>query len=110
GELFEDPTCETALAVLRHSPTARSAGRRHLNTLANSVRPGGRRRLGQVKAKRLQELARETIAPPELDAQAALEVQLLIEQYDLLGRQIEVAEQRVDRKSTRLNSSHQIIS
>ncbi|MDQ6741328.1 MAG: IS110 family transposase [Candidatus Dormibacteraeota bacterium] len=95
GEVFEDPTCETALAVLRQAPTARSAARRHLNTLANSVRPGGRRRLGQLKAKRLQELARQTVAPPELDAQAALEVQLLIEQYDLLGRQIEVAEQRV---------------
>ena len=86
---------ETARAVLRQAPTARSAVRRRLDTLAGSIRPGGRRRLGQVKAKRLQELARETIAPPELDAQAALEVQLLIEQYDLLGRQIEVAERRV---------------
>src|SRR5437870_7798940 len=34
GELFEDPTCETALAVLRQAPTARSAVRRRLDTLA----------------------------------------------------------------------------
>jgi transposase len=95
GELFEDPTCETALAVLRQAPTARSAVRRRLDTLAGSIRPGGRRRLGQTRAKRLQELARETVAPPELEAQVALEMPLLIEQYDLLGRQIEVAERRV---------------
>jgi transposase len=95
GELFEDPTCETALAVLRQAPTARSAVRRRLDTLAGSIRPGGRRRLGQTRAKRLQELARKTVAPPELEAQVALEMPLLIEQYDLLGRQIEVAERRV---------------
>jgi transposase len=95
GEVFQDPTCDSALAVLRRAPTARAAARRHLQTLAGSVRPGGRRRLGEAKARRLQELARETVAPPELDAQVALEIELLIEQYDLLGRQIQVAEKRV---------------
>jgi transposase len=95
GEVFDDPTCDTALAVLRRAPTASAAARRHLQTLADSVRPGGRRRLGVTKARRLRDLARETIAPPELDAQAGFEVQLLIEQYDLLGGQIELAEQRV---------------
>lgn len=95
GEVFEDPTCDTALAVLRRAPTARVAARRRLPTLADAVRPGGRRRLGASKAGRLQNLARETVAPPELDAQVELEVQLLIEQYDLLGRQIEIAEKRV---------------
>lgn len=94
-ETFEDPTCDTALAVLRQAPTARSAVRRRLSTLADSIRPGGRRRLGEVKARRIQELAKETIAPPEMDAQMAFEVGLLIEQYDLLAQQIEVAERRV---------------
>ncbi len=77
------------------APTARAATRRRLSTLAQAVRPGGRRAVGHGRASRIQELARETIAPPELDQQVAFEVGLLIEQYDLLGRQIEAAENRV---------------
>jgi transposase len=95
GEVFEDPICDSALAVLRLAPTASVAARRRLPTLAQARRPQGSRGLGSGKARRLQELARETVAPPELEAQVALEVQLLLEQYDLLGRQIEVAEKRV---------------
>jgi transposase len=94
-EAFEDPTCDTALAVLRQAPTARAAVRRRLGTLADAIRPGGRRRLGEAKARRIQELAQDTIAPVELDEQVAFEVRLLIEQYDLLGKQIEAAERRV---------------
>lgn len=94
-EAFQDATCDTALAVLRQAPTARSAARRRLSTLGDAIRPGGRRRLGMTKAKRIQELAKGTIAPPELDEQVAFEVRLLIDQYDLLGNQIEAAERRV---------------
>lgn len=94
-EAFQDATCDTALAVLRQAPTARSAARRRLSTLADAIGPGGRRRLGVMKAKRIQELAKGTIAPPELDEQVAFEVRLLIEQYDLFGKQIEAAERRV---------------
>jgi transposase len=94
-EVFEDPTCDTALAVLRRAPTARTAARQRLATLAAAMRPGGRRRLGEKKAHRIQSLARETIAPPEMDVQMAFEVGLLIEQYDLLTKQIETAERRV---------------
>ena len=94
-EAFEDPTCDTALAVLRQAPTARSAVRRRVSTLADAMRPGGRRRLGETKARRIQELAKQTIAPPEMDEQMAFEVGLLIEQYDLLTKQIEAAERRV---------------
>lgn len=94
-EAFEDPTCATALAVLREAPTARAATRRRLSTLAKAKRPGGRRALGLSRAERIQQLAQETIAPPELDAQMAFEVKLLIEQHDLLERQIEAAEKRV---------------
>ena len=53
------------------------------------------RAVGLDKAPSIQELARQIIAPPELEAQMAFEVELLIEQYDLLGQQIEVAEKRV---------------
>jgi transposase len=94
-EAFEDPTCDTALAVLRQAPTARIAVRRRLGSLADAMRPGGRRRLGESKARRIQELAKRTIAPPEMDEQMAFQVGLLIQQYDLLGKQIELAEERV---------------
>ena len=94
-EAFEDPTCDTALAILRQAPTARTAVRRRLATLAVAIRPGGRRRLGETRARRIQELAQETIAPPEMDEQMAFQVGLLIQQYDLLAKQIELAEDRV---------------
>lgn len=94
-EAFEDPTCDTALAVLREAPTARAAVRRRLGTLADAVRPGGRRRLGENRARRIQELAKQTIAPPEMDEQMAFEVGLLIQQYDLLAKQIGLADARV---------------
>jgi len=94
-ECFEDPLCETALAVLREAPTARAAARKRVSTLAEATRPGGRRRLGENKARRLHELAKDTIAPPELDTQMGFEVELLIKQFDLLEKQIEIAELRV---------------
>jgi transposase len=94
-ECFEDPLCETALAVLREAPTARAAARKRVSTLADATRPGGRRRLGENKARHLHELAKDTIAPPELDSQMGFEVGLLIQQFDLLEKQIEIAEQRV---------------
>jgi len=92
---FQDLTCPSALAVLRQAPTARSATRRRASTLAQAKRPGGRRRLGESKAKQIQDLAQQTIAPPELDEQVAFEMGLLIAQYDLLQEQIAAAEQRV---------------
>jgi transposase len=88
GELFDDPTCRTAREVLRIAPTARSATRRHTSTLANANAGPGHRRLGQMKAERLQAAAAETIAVPELDAEVAFEVGLLLDQYDVVERQI----------------------
>jgi hypothetical protein len=87
GQVFEDPTCDSALAVLRRAPTARAAP---VGTCGRWPTRCARvaRRLGDAKARRLQELARETVAPLELDALDALEIELLLEQYDLLGRQI----------------------
>ena len=95
GELFEDPTCRTAREVLRIAPTVRAAGRRRTATLANANAGPGHRRLGQTKAERLQVAAAESIAVPELDAEVAFEVGLLLDQYDLLERQIEAADGRV---------------
>jgi transposase len=95
GELFDDPTCRTAREVLRIAPTARAATRRRTSTLANANAGPGRRRLGEVKARRLQAAAAETIAVPELEAEVAFEVEHLLDQYDLLERQIEAADRRV---------------
>ena len=48
-----------------------------------------------ARAERLQAVAAETIAVPELDAEVAFEVDLLLDQYDLLERQIAAADDRV---------------
>jgi transposase len=95
GELFEDPTCRTAREVLRIAPTARAATRRRTSTLANANGSPGHRRLGTAKAERLQGAAADSIAVPELDAEVAFEVGLLLDQYDLLERQIADADRRV---------------
>lgn len=94
-EAFDDPTCVSALNVLRHAPTAASARRRRLRTLARAVRPGGGRALGHAKAEQVQRLARESVAAPELQAQVGFEMEVLIQQHDLLEAQIRAAEQRV---------------
>ena len=90
GELFDDPTCRTAREVLRVAPTARAA------TPPADVDAGQRQRRARVtagsgtaKAERLQAAAADSIAVPELDAEVAFEVGLLLDQYDLLERQIE---------------------
>jgi transposase len=95
GELFDDPTCRTAREVLRVAPTARAAVRRRTSTLANANAGPGHRRLGMAKAERLQVAAADSIAVPELDAEVAFEVGLLLDQYDLLERQIEASDRRV---------------
>lgn len=66
-----------------------------MSSLAEAVSPGGGRRLGVKRATQIQSLAKETVAPPEPDEQMALQVRLLIQQFDLLEKQIEIAEQRV---------------
>ena len=95
GELFDDPTCRTARGVLRIAPTARAAVRRRTSTLANANAGPGHRRLGPARAERLQAAAADSIAVPELDAEVAFEVGLLLDQYDLLERQIAAADVRV---------------
>jgi len=95
GELFDDPTCRTAREVLRIAPTARAATRRRTATLANANAGPGHSRLGTAKAKRLPVTAADSIAVPELDAEVAFEVGLLLDQFDLLERQIEEADRRV---------------
>ena len=95
GELFDDPTCRTAREVLRVAPTATAARRRRTSTLANANAGPGHRRLGQARAERLQAAAADSIAVPELDAEVAFEVGLLLDQFDLLERQIADADRRV---------------
>ena len=95
GELFDDPTCRTAREVLRVAPTAKAATRRRASTLANANSAPGRRRLGLTRAERLQAAAADSIAVPELDAEVAFEMGLLLDQFDLLEHQIKAADRRV---------------
>jgi transposase len=95
GELFDDPTCRTAREVLRIAPTAGAAVRRRTSTLANANAGPGHRRLGTAKAERLQAAAATSIAVPELEPEVAFEVGLLLDQFDLLERQIAAADRHV---------------
>lgn len=95
GEAFEDPTCRTAMALLKVAPTARAAARRSVATLARANRGAGQRALGPTRAAAIHAAARASIAVRELEAQIAFEMPLLIEQHELLERQIAVAEARV---------------
>lgn len=95
-QVWDDPTCVSALAVLRLAPTARQAARKHVTTLARANEGPGQRAVGHAKASRLHALAQETIAVSELEGQMGFEMRLLIEQYDALERQIALAEERVD--------------
>jgi transposase len=94
-ELFDDPTCRTARAVLRIAPTARRATRRRGSTIADANKGPGRRRLGEARAERLRAAAADSIAVPELEEEAAFEIGLLLDRFELLERQIEAADRRV---------------
>src|SRR3989442_15008806 len=50
---YDDPTCVSALAVLRSAPTAPAAARKRTATLAQAARPGGGRRIGAKKAEQI---------------------------------------------------------
>ena len=91
-QAYDDPTCVSALAVLRTAPTAQAAARKHTATLAQVARPGGGRRIGPKKAEHISALAHDTIAAPELAAQIGFQMRLLIAQHDMLESQIAEAE------------------
>ncbi len=93
GQAYDDPTCASALAVLRAVPTAAEAARRGTSTIA-AARTAGRR-IGAAKAEQIRALAQETIAPPELAEQVGFEMRLLIAQHDVLEAQIKEADARV---------------
>ena len=94
-QAYDDPTCRSALAVLRLAPTAAAAARKRVSTLADANRGPGHRAVGTKKAERISALAKNTIAPPELAAQLGFQMELLIAQHDLLEQQIATAEAQV---------------
>jgi len=94
-QAYDDPTCTSALAVLRLAPTAAAVARKKVGTLADANRGPGHRAVGPKKAAQLQALAKDTIGPPELASQIGFEMALLIAQHDLLEQQIVQAEARV---------------
>lgn len=92
---YDDPTCVSALAVLRAAPTAKAAAATDPATLAGLSRPGGGRRIGPAKAAAISALAQDTIAAPELASQIGFQMKLLIAQFDLLESQIAEAERHL---------------
>lgn len=95
SDAYEDPSCDSALAVLRIAPSASAVRRKRLSTLAAAKAPDGKRSIGMKRATELKALAEHSVAPPELEEQASFEIGMLIGQYDLLKAQIEQAEARV---------------
>ncbi len=95
AEAFDDPTCKTALALLKIAPTAREAARRKVTTLARANQGPGQRALGITKAESIHQAVQQTIAVRELEEQVGFEMRLLIDQHELLERQIAAAEARV---------------
>jgi transposase len=95
GELFDDPVCRTGREVLRIAPTAAAARRKRAGTLARANAGPGRRALGRRKAERLKAAVATTIAVPELEAEMAFEIGLLLDQYDLLEEHIAEADARL---------------
>jgi|SRR2546430_7832220 len=95
ADQFDDPACKTAIAVLKIAPTAHQAARRQVATLARANHGPGQRSLGATKAAALHAAARHTIAVRELEEQIVFEMPLLIEQHELLERQIERADARL---------------
>jgi transposase len=91
-QAYDDPTCVSALAVLRSAPTAQAVTRKRSATLAGASRPGGGRRIGPRKAEQIVTLAQDSIAAPELARQIGFQMRLLIAQHDLLESQITQAE------------------
>jgi transposase len=94
-QAYDDPTCRSALAVLRLAPTAVAVARKRVETIADANRGPGHRAVGTTKAAQIQALAKDTIAPPELAAQIGFQMGLLIAQHDLLEQQIAAAEAQV---------------
>lgn len=90
-DAYEDPSCASAIALLRLAPTARTAAAKRTRTLAQARTAGGRV-VGPKKAGAIRAAARMTVAPPELDRQVGFEMGILIEQHEGLERQIARAE------------------
>ncbi len=94
-ELFEHPQDRLSREILRLAPTASAAARRRTTTLADVNKGPGRHRLGTARAARLHAAAVDSIAVPELQPEVAYEVGLLLDQRDLLERQITAADAHV---------------
>jgi hypothetical protein len=78
--------------VLRVVPTVAAVRHKRAASLAAANAPGGRRSLGAKKAADLQARTERSVAPPVLEAQMALEIPVLIGQYDVLESQMKGAE------------------
>jgi hypothetical protein len=79
GEAWENPPCVSALAVVRHAPTAVAVARMPSDRLARLKRPAiGGRVIGPLKAGQPKQLAQTSVAAPELERQVVFEMRLLI--------------------------------
>jgi transposase len=96
-QVFDDPACETALAVLAKAPTAAQLATKRLSTLAAIRGPAKRsHRVGDLRACSLQTLARSSIASACTPTDATtisrivVRLQMLLEQKDDIEQQLQL--------------------
>lgn len=92
---YDDPTCTSALALLAAAPTARDVARKQVKTLAAARTRRGGRPVGEVRAARLHEAAKTSVAPLELADQISFQMRILLDEYSMLEGHIALAEKRL---------------
>ncbi|HET8570253.1 MAG TPA: IS110 family transposase [Candidatus Limnocylindria bacterium] len=92
---YDDPTCTSALALLAAAPTARDVARKQVKTLAAARTRRGGRPVGEVRATRLHEAAKTSVAPLELADQISFQMRILLDEYSMLEGHIALAEKRL---------------
>jgi transposase len=95
-QVFPCPCEELALRVLRAAPTAPIAVKKKAATLSAIRTEGGRHALGLVRARRLIDLARTSIASATEDSDASCIV-FLIDHLRLLRARVQEIENQIDR-------------
>jgi transposase len=95
AEQFTDPFGTTARALLAEARTAAEFAALDLSELTDHIERASRKRLGRAKAEALQRAAAGSLGLTALAPAARVEISALLEQLDLLDRQIEKADRAI---------------
>lgn len=94
--IFSDIFIKSSRALLKEAVSAQEIADFDLSELTAILKANSRGRFGQEKAKRIQELARQSVGLGFLTDAIYLEMQCLLEQLDLLLNQIEILDKSIE--------------